>query len=158
MNTPYPRRCTCMGQQSRIERQQGVISWAALGWLLVLALLGQGLVYFTQQGARQAGDYWRETELRLRAESMVEENYGMLQDRSRELDSLPNKGKLYLGTNGVSDREVVGYALKDNGLVYIIATAFDRRTAFGNSTELHVMAKGILKKEGEKYVWLGWAP
>ena len=158
MSTPYRQLCISISRQSSCPRQQGIVSWVALCWLLIMLLLGQGLLYYVGQGARQAGDFSRETELRLRAESAVEENYLALQRRSAELDALQPGAKIYLGTTGSNEEAVTGYALKDKGLIYIIATAFDRRTEFGKAAEVHVMAKGVLKKEGDKYVWLGWAP
>ncbi len=158
MNTLFPPLCISTRPKHRHTSQQGIISWVALVWLLVMLLLGQGLLYFVQQGARQAGDFSRETELRFRAESAVEENYLALKKRTAELDRLRTKEKISLGTTGTKEQAVTGYALKDNDRIYIIATAFDRRTDFGKATEQHVMAKGVLKKEGGKYVWLGWAP
>lgn len=158
MCTLFPRRCISTRRQHNHTRQQGIVSWVALCWLLIMLLLGQGLLNFVCQGARQAGDFTREMELRLRAESAVEENYLTLQSRSQELDALQSKEKLLLGNKGSSEELVTGYALKDKGLIYIICTAFDRRTDFGKAAEVHVMAKGVIKKEGDKYVWLGWAP
>ena len=71
MSTPYRQLCISISRQSSCPRQQGIVSWVALCWLLIMLLLGQGLLYYVGQGARQAGDFSRETELRFRAESAV---------------------------------------------------------------------------------------
>ena len=130
--------CICRDRRS----QQGFASFTALCLLLVLAFMGRGLVYFSRQGAESARIYHQEMELRLASP---------LASLAEKTDSLLERGDY----DGLPYRI---YGRRQGDRYYIMAYTFCRESEWDKRTEPHFLVKGVLKKDGEQYKWLGWAP
>lgn len=156
MNIPFVVRYTC--PEDRGSAQQGAASIAVLCLLLVMAFLGRGVTGFTRQGTEGVRIYRQEMNLRLAAESVVEREVLQLRNDDRPIRALPEKIDTLLEKGTYEDYHFTVYARQQAELIYIIGCAFCRETELDEMVEPHVMVKGVLKKNGNQYVWLGWAP
>lgn len=156
MSTRYARPYICPNREE--QRQQGLVSMGALVLLVVMVFMGRGLVHFVQQGAAISHGLRQEMHLRLAAESMVEKHWLLLKKDDSKLQSLRADTSVFLEKGTHEGFAYTVFARNWGGEIYIIATAFRRETEIDKIAEPHVMVKGVLGKEGEHYVWRGWAP
>ncbi len=154
MHIPWKVPCTCRGRRS----QRGFASFTALCLLLVLAFMGRGLVYFSRQGAESARIYHQEMQLRLAGESLVEQQVFRLKQDSSPLASLAEKTDSLLERGDYDGLPYRIYGRRQGDRYYIMAYTFCRESEWDKRTEPHFLVKGVLKKDGEQYKWLGWAP
>ena len=96
--------------------------------------------------------------MRLVAESMAEKQWNLIRLDEGRLQNLRANSMIFLDKGIADGLDYTVYARSWGGEVYLIATAFYRETARDKLLEPHVMVKGVLVKEGEHYVWRGWAP
>ena len=153
MNIPCVQPFIC-----RSPKQQGITSLTALVLLLTMLLMGQGLISFAQQGAKNGEAFRQEMEMRLVAESMAEKQWLKLKQDDCILAGLQENEMISLDSGEWEGLPYTVFARSWGGNIYLIATAFRRSSALDEIIEPHVMVKGILRKEGKHYVWLGWAP
>lgn len=155
MSTPFPVPCTCPKDR---EKQRGMASLTAIILLLVLVFMGRGLLYFARQGAYHVQSYQQEMELRLVAESLVEREWRNVAASDDRLQALGEKTSTLWEKGTYEGFPYAAYVRKQEGKIYVIVTTFRRESALDKIIEPHVMVKGVLGKEGNRYVWLGWAP
>jgi len=156
MSIPYVRLSICPRHEA--GRQQGGISLVVLLMLAVMLFMGRGLVCFLQQGAENSYYLRQGMQMRLAAESMVEKQWLLLRQDGSKLQKLRANELILLDKGIYEGLDYTVYARSWGGEIYIIATAFSRKTAVEQLIEPHFMVKGVLGKEGERYVWKGWAP
>ena len=138
--------------------QQGFVSMVTMILLVVVIFMGQGLLIFLQQGTENSYSLRQKMKMRLVAESMAEKQWNLIRLDAGRLQNLRANSMIFLD-KGIDDGlDYTVYARSWGGEVYLIATAFYRETARDKLLEPHVMVKGVLGKEGEHYVWRGWAP
>lgn len=154
MRIPSKVPCICREHRS----QQGFASFTALCLLLVLVFMGQGLVCFVRQGADSAIGYHQEMTLRLAGESLVEQQVLRLQQDSSPLAVLVEKEDSLLERGDYEGLPYRIYVRRQEDKFYIMAYTFCRESERDKRIEPHVLVKGVLKKDGEQYKWLGWAP
>lgn len=73
------------------DGEQGVIAVFVLCLMVLVILMGTGLLYVIRQGAQEGEDYRREMELRLAAESLVEQEACRIEARAELADGLTEK-------------------------------------------------------------------
>lgn len=156
MSTQYVQPYICPHREE--QRQQGIVSIGALVLLVVMVFMGRGLVHFVQQGAAISHGLRQEMNMRLAAESMVEKHWLLLKQDDSKLQRLRPDTMIFLDKGTYGGFVYTVYARNWGEEIYIIATAFRRETELDKIAEPHVMVKGVLGKEGEHYVWRGWAP
>jgi len=123
-----------------------------------MLLMGRGLLSFAQQGTQNGYAYRQEMEMRLAAESMVEKQWLRIKMDAGPLQELQEDRMIQLDSGIYEGLYYTVYARCWGGHIYLIATAFRRETALDWIVEPHFMVKGVLGKEENHYVWLGWAP
>lgn len=153
MSTPCVPPSICPGRN-----QQGIVTITVLVLLVILLFMGRGLVHFVQQGARSGIMFRQEMEMRLVAESMAEKQWHSLQQDDRRLQNLRENVSVLLDSGKFAGLDYTVYGRSWGGNIYLIATAFRRDSVVDEIIEPHVMVKGVLRKEDNHYVWLGWAP
>lgn len=156
MSIPCVRQSICLRCEDR--RQQGGISLVVLLMLAVMLFMGRGLVCFLQQGAENSYYLRQGMQLRLVAESMVEKQWLSLKEDGSKLQQLRANEMILLDKGIYEGLDYTVYARSWGGEIYIIATAFSRKTAIDELIEPHLMVKGVLGWEAGHYVWKGWAP
>lgn len=154
MNIPCVQRYICPSHDS----QRGGVALVALVLLVVMLFMGRGLIQFVQQGVKNGHAYRQEMEMRLAAESMAEKQWLQLKKDDSRLWTLRENTMISLDRGSYERLDYTVFARSWGGNVYIIATAFHRDSPVDKIIEPHVMVKGVLRKEGNHYVWLGWAP
>jgi hypothetical protein len=96
--------------------------------------------------------------MRLVAESMAEKQGNLVRMDESRLQNLRDNSMILLDQGKDEGLDYTVFARSWGGEIYIIATAFCRETTRDKLLEPHMMVKGVLVKEGEHYVWRGWAP
>lgn len=156
MSIRYVQLYICRRHECR--RQQGFISLVVLVLLVIMIFLGRGLLCFLQQGVENSYYFRQKTQLRLAAESMAEKQWYLLKFDEGKLQKVQPETMVLLDQGVYEGLDYTVFARNCGGQIYIIATAFCRKTAKENLLEPHIMVKGVLGKDGEHYVWRGWAP
>ena len=144
--------------RNKQDHRQGFVSMGTLILLVVMIFMGRGLLAFLQQGTENSYSLRQKMKLRLVAESMAEKQWNFIRLDESRLQKLRDNSMILLDKGNDEGMDYTVYARSRYGEVYIIATAFCRETARDKLLEPHVMVKGVLGKEGEHYVWRGWAP
>ncbi|MCR5757668.1 MAG: hypothetical protein K6F95_07155 [Selenomonas sp.] len=153
MNTPCVPPSTCPG-----DDQQGIVSLTALVLLVVMLFMGQGLLHFVRQGVKNGTAVRQEMEMRLAAESLTERQWLQIKNGDSPLPELKANQRRLLDKGRYAGLDYTVYAHSWGGNIYLIATVIRHDSPLDNILEPHFMVKGVLEKEGEHYVWLGWAP
>lgn len=138
--------------------QQGFMSVVTMILLVVMIFMGRGLLVFLQQGTENSYTLRQKMRMRLVAESMAEKQGNLVRMDESRLQNLRDDSMILLDRGNNEGMDYTVFARSWGGEIYIIATAFCRETARDKLLEPHVMVKGVLGKEGEHYVWRGWAP
>ena len=134
------------------------MSMVAMILLVVMIFMGRGLLVFLQQGTENSYCLRQKMRMRLVAESMAEKQGNLVRMDESRLQNLRDNSMILLDRGNDEGLNYTVFARSWGGEIYIIATAFCRETARDKLLEPHVMVKGVLGKEGEHYVWRGWAP
>ena len=138
--------------------QQGFMSMVAMILLVVMIFMGRGLLVFLQQGTENSYSLRQKMRMRLVAESMAEKQGNLVRMDESRLQNLRDDSMILLDRGNNEGMDYTVFARSWGGEIYIIATAFCRETTRDKLLEPHMMVKGVLVKEGEHYVWRGWAP
>ena len=138
--------------------QQGFMSMVAMILLVVMIFMGRGLLVFLQQGTENSYSLRQKMRMRLVAESMAEKQGNLVRMDESRLQNLRDNSMILLDQGKDEGLDYTVFARSWGGEIYIIATAFCRETTRDKLLEPHMMVKGVLVKEGEHYVWRGWAP
>lgn len=139
--------------------EEGSISVLMLYFMTVVMFFSMAMLYYVQSGT-QAGDmYELEMQLRLAAESAVEQEAVYLEQHPEKVAEWQDKEKVSRGDADITPVEGTKISitiLPRQEKLYVVAYA-ERKPRKTKWTQ-HKMVKGALKKVGDRFVWQGWAP
>lgn len=150
MNINYLRLFICRKTKAEQEkcRERGSISIVLLTAVVVIMLLGIGAVYMAKSLLQNVIDYEDSAKLRLYAVSAVIRQVASI--RREETFLLPVNEKVKFDQNQQDVK--VSLIMHGRGdYILLDATAIREK----NSKKQVQQARGILKKEQNRYVWLG---
>ncbi len=140
------------------QGEQGIIGVFVLCLMMLVMLMGTGLLYVIRQGAQEGEDYRREMELRLAAESLVEQEACRIEAQADLADGLTEKEPTPISEvcrPEWADCSLRLTLVRCSPYLYIVAYAYQDETS---GWERYKFAKGVMKHEGNHYRWQGWAP
>ena len=150
--------CRQTGNEPRAG-EAGAVTVVMLCLMLVVVLFALAMLHtiHTMQAADE--EYQQETQLRLAAEGVTEQ-------AAQLLTAHPEQAEVGWGHKR-TEIKTAGFCYPDNMAVQVTAVprqdklyllGFARYKEAGARWERHRLVKGVLRKEGTSYVWLGWAP
>ncbi|SFT52394.1 hypothetical protein SAMN02910356_00890 [Selenomonas sp. GACV-9] len=160
MYIPWKRLFICRWVESEDDRdEEGAVTVVMLCLLMVVVMFALAMMHTVHTMQKANADYQQEMQLRLAAEGVTEQAAQQLMAQPgmaaswQDEDSQPLAGNRFIYPETMAV-QVTALPRKDK--LYLIG--FARYKDRGAKWERHRMVKGVLKKEGDAYVWLGWAP
>ena len=139
--------------------EEGMVTMLGISLLAVMLMLGMALMYMARNCTETERIFRDEAQLRLAAESGMEEAAEELS--KRDADDVADM-KTFPDVECVYDREpldgihVMAYATRRGERIELLARASRSDPVSGRTSYRSV--HGCMERSGERYVWHGWLP
>ena len=154
------RRSICRQRGNELRAgEAGAVTVVMLCLMLVVVLFALAMLHtiHTMQTANE--EYQQEMQLRLTAEGVTEQAAQLLMAEPQQADACWGHKRTEIKTTGFCYPDTMAVqvtAVPRQDTLYLIG--FARYKEAGARWERHRFVKGVLRKDGNAYVWLGWAP